>query len=69
MTSQIEAASRALYMERPAALIPALFGCPDCGTAHMIASPAPLGTCPDCGSDLKVLSAPPAANATPMLPF
>ncbi|MBB4042203.1 ribosomal protein S27E [Microvirga flocculans] len=32
----------------------ALKGCPDCGTAQMIASPS-LGTCEECGSALVVL--------------
>ena len=37
-------------------LRPAMKGCPDCGTRHMIAAPA-LGICDDCGSSLQVLSA------------
>ncbi|MBP2314911.1 hypothetical protein [Azospirillum soli] len=65
--AQIEAASRALAELNAAPLTPALSGCPDCGTAHMITSPSPLGPCPDCGAELKVLSRPPAA--TPPLPF
>ncbi|MGF9759223.1 hypothetical protein AAII07_28890 [Microvirga sp. 0TCS3.31] len=32
----------------------ALKGCPECGTAEMIASPS-LGKCDDCGSGLVVL--------------
>ncbi len=32
----------------------ALKGCPECGTAHMIASPS-LGICEDCGSSLRLL--------------
>jgi len=32
----------------------ALKGCPECRTAHMIASPS-LGLCDDCGSSLVVL--------------
>jgi hypothetical protein len=32
----------------------AMKGCPECRTAHMIASPS-LGTCDDCGSSLVVL--------------
>jgi len=36
-------------------LMPALMGCPECRTTHMIAAPA-LGTCVDCGSSLKVLA-------------
>jgi ferredoxin-like protein FixX len=32
----------------------AMKGCPECGTAHMIASPS-LGICDDCGSRLVVL--------------
>jgi hypothetical protein len=31
-------------------------GCPECGTMHIIASPA-LGICADCGSSMQVLSA------------
>ena len=34
----------------------AMKGCPECGTAHMIASPS-LGICDDCGSSLRVLPA------------
>ena len=33
---------------------PALMGCPDCRTRHMIAGPA-LGICQDCGANLQVL--------------
>ena len=33
---------------------PALMGCPDCRTRHMISGPA-LGICQDCGADLQVL--------------
>lgn len=62
MLSQLETASRALReaSDRPGtlqALLPALSGCPDCGTLRMIASPAPLGTCPGCGADLQVIPA------------
>jgi hypothetical protein len=32
----------------------AMKGCPECGTKHMIASPA-LGTCVDCGSPMEEL--------------
>jgi hypothetical protein len=32
----------------------AMKGCPECGTAQMIASPS-LGICDDCGSSLVVL--------------
>ncbi|MBF9195050.1 hypothetical protein [Microvirga terrestris] len=32
----------------------AMKGCPECGTAEMIASPS-LGICDDCGADLVVL--------------
>jgi DNA-directed RNA polymerase subunit RPC12/RpoP len=39
------------------ALHPALYGCPDCGTAYMIASPTPAGDCPDCGTLHQVLTA------------
>ena len=56
MATQIEAASRALYAAA-APLMPAMSGCPNCGTAHMIASPAPLGSCSDCGADVEVLPA------------
>jgi hypothetical protein len=35
-------------------LRPAMKGCPECGTIHMIAAPT-LGTCVDCGSSMKVL--------------
>jgi uncharacterized protein (DUF983 family) len=35
-------------------LIPALKGCPHCGTAQMISAPV-LGMCDDCGAELKVL--------------
>lgn len=37
-------------------LMPALQGCRDCGTTHMIAAPA-LRTCADCGATMEVLSA------------
>lgn len=37
-------------------LIPAMFGCPECHTAWVIASPDPLGSCRDCGQPLAVLS-------------
>lgn len=37
------------------ALVPALYGCPNCGTSRMIASATPLGTCPTCGTQLIVL--------------
>jgi uncharacterized protein (DUF983 family) len=35
-------------------LIPALKGCPHCGTTRMISAPV-LGMCDDCGDELKVL--------------
>lgn len=41
----------------PARLIPAMYGCPDCRTALVVASPAPLGVCADCGVRLVVLTA------------
>lgn len=36
-------------------LVPATFGCPRCGTARIIASPAPPGACERCGSAMAVL--------------
>jgi hypothetical protein len=33
---------------------PALMGCPDCRTRHMIAGPS-LGICEECGADQQVL--------------
>jgi hypothetical protein len=36
-------------------LVPALCGCVQCGTRHMIAGPV-LGQCQTCGSDLQVLA-------------
>ena len=38
-------------------LMPAMYGCPDCRTALVIVSPAPLGDCADCGTRLVVLTA------------
>jgi len=35
-------------------LMPALSGCPDCGTAQTIAAPS-LGICVGCGADVAVL--------------
>jgi hypothetical protein len=37
-------------------LIPAMYGCPDCRTALIIASPAPSGVCADCGIRLTILT-------------
>ena len=38
-------------------LIPAMSGCPECGTARMITSPKPLGACDTCGTTIVVLAA------------
>jgi len=46
------------------ALVPALFGCPACRTAQMIAAPA-IGTCQDCGAELAVLDSTAHAAAEP----
>lgn len=54
MVSQIEAASRALH-EAAAPLMPALCGCPNCGTVRMIS--APVRSCSGCGAGLEVLPA------------
>ena len=45
----------------------ALKGCPECGTAQMIASPV-LGICEECGSDLVVLRRMTQRPAVPSLP-
>ncbi len=37
-------------------LVPAMFGCRHCGTAWMIASPAPFGTCGTCGGQHEILA-------------
>ncbi len=37
-------------------LVPALMGCPHCGTIRMIAAPD-FGRCADCGAEMKVLRA------------
>jgi hypothetical protein len=42
---------------RSVRLIPAMYGCPDCRTALVIVSPAPLGDCADCGTRMVVLTA------------
>lgn len=60
MTAWIEACSAAL---RKAAslgglkgvLRPALYGCPQCGTARMVTSAMPLGKCPNCGTQMELL--------------
>jgi hypothetical protein len=46
------------------ALIPALFGCPACRTAQMIAAPA-IGICEDCGAELTVLDSTAQDGAEP----
>lgn len=51
---QVSEAFRQSAPQMQGSLHMALQGCPDCGTAQMIASPA-LGVCEDCGSDLVVL--------------
>jgi hypothetical protein len=53
---QVSEAFRQSAGQMQGSLRPAMKGCPECGTTHMIASPA-LGTCVDCGSELQVLSA------------
>ncbi len=67
MLSQVERASRAVVDAGQAGgshpLVPAVSGCPDCLTTHMIASPAPLGSCPNCGALDTVLSARQVADA------
>ena len=45
-------ASRLRAEGRAPALVPALAGCTACGTARLIASPAPLGRCEPCGAPL-----------------
>jgi len=37
-------------------LLPALKGCPHCGTVEEIRSPE-LGVCPTCGAQMRVLAA------------
>lgn len=49
----------------PSALIPALSGCADCGTMHMIAAPV-LGLCDGCGAELTTVS-PSTVHAGPTL--
>ena len=44
-------------------LIPALCGCVQCGTRHMIAAPV-LGPCQACGSDMQVLAPEPEKRET-----
>jgi hypothetical protein len=39
-------------------LVPALCGCMQCGTRHMIASPL-LAPCQTCGSDMQILGVEP----------
>ena len=46
------------------ALIPALFGCPVCRKAQMIAAPV-IGTCQDCGAELAVLDSTAHAGEEP----
>ena len=56
--NQIETAGEAMRDSldlRRGTPLPALSGCPECGTVRMIAAPA-LGRCGDCGRDLAVLS-------------
>jgi uncharacterized protein (DUF983 family) len=53
---QASEATRQAAQRSNVALIPALSGCPDCGTTQMIAAPA-LSTCEDCGRGLTVLAA------------
>lgn len=54
-------------------LMPAMYGCPDCKTAWVIASPARIGACAECGVVMTVLGADQAAaamaGARPQLPF
>lgn len=52
---QVSEAFREGASRMQGSLIPALKGCPECRTVHMIAAPV-LGTCVDCGAELKVLS-------------
>jgi hypothetical protein len=51
---QASEATRQAAQHSNGALIPALSGCPACGTARMITAPA-LSTCGDCGRELTVL--------------
>jgi hypothetical protein len=51
---QASEATRQAAQHSNGALIPALSGCPACGTTQMIAAPA-LSTCEDCGRELTVL--------------
>lgn len=53
-TVEISEAFRQSASRMQGSLRMALKGCPECGTTHMIASPA-LGICEDCGSELVVL--------------
>ena len=61
MLDQLLQASQALHAagrdgHLAGILIPAMYGCPDCKTAWVIASPARLGACADCGMTLTVLT-------------
>lgn len=53
---QISEAHRQGAGRMEGALRPAMKGCPECGTRHMIASPS-LGICDDCGSPMEVVGA------------
>ena len=53
---QISEAHRQGASRMQGLLRPAMQGCLECGTMHMIASPD-LGICADCGSPMQVLSA------------
>lgn len=51
---QVSEAFRLGAGQMQGSLRPAMKGCPECRTMHMIASPA-LGTCIDCGAEMTVL--------------
>jgi hypothetical protein len=51
---QASEATRQAAQQSNGVLIPALSGCPACGTTQMIAAPA-LSACEDCGRELTVL--------------
>ena len=64
MSAWIERCSEAMRLAAGAGrlsrvLVPALYGCADCGTARMISSATPLGRCDGCGAQLTVLASPP----------
>ncbi len=58
MFEKLVTASEAMGRARPA-LMPALEGCPDCGTVRMVAAPA-LDACPGCGKGHMLLDGLPA---------